>query len=73
MQIMRLADEALATSVIKGVPLFFTIRAINVARFAVNTTVNIFLYVEKKLSGRIHISKDRPCPSHIKRLTGKVA
>lgn len=70
---MRLADDALATSLINGVPLFFTMSAIKVAKFAVNITVNIFLYVENKLTGRFHISKDRPCPSHIKCLTEKVA
>lgn len=55
---MRLADEAVATSVISGVPLFFTTNATNVARLAVNTTVKIFRYVEKKLTDERSYSTD---------------
>lgn len=47
---MRLAEEALATSVINGVPLFLTIKAMKVDRFAQNTTVKTLRYVEKKLT-----------------------
>jgi hypothetical protein len=47
---MRLAEEAVATSMINGAPLFFTTNATNVARLAVNITVKIFRYVEKKLT-----------------------
>jgi hypothetical protein len=47
---MRFADEALAISEASGVPLASTMRATNVAKLAVNITVNIFLYVVKKLT-----------------------
>ena len=56
MATMRFADEALAISEASGVPLALMMRATNVAKLAVKMTVNIFLYVVKKLTGPEKIS-----------------
>src|SRR5438270_5229866 len=49
---MRFVEAALPTSFRSGAPLFFTTNATKAIEFAVKTTVKIFLYVEKKPTGR---------------------